>query len=689
MFSQNIANSSFTNGPRIKGEATQQFEALIKNILESCAEKKEIQISYNLLSEMIITVNQQTYNLTQILKHNPDFEQLLFSNEDIERYDAYLRDPMTVNQHVESLVKQLELKLSHAVNDDEREQLIKDIQYTKAAISKAKILFPHLTLAEISPVFFYTKNFYAPIYHLLKFAAQHPLPSVEDKGKGKINGVWFDDHMIDVICDFAAKLNPAYDPSNPSYDPSDIVLITALVKETLLHTSIAASALSKRMQSELKIIYASTYANLEKNISDVSGVGLALVRDEDAADFVVVSHEKSHIVDDFVIVDHEEMVNDFIFIPDHKNDYLYRLYVVGYGQIIGQYSSPVHLQELLNTKKIKNNSGVTFTPSEIERILAVFNQATDFSLCQDMDKLSKTKLMNVLRELANENNLMHEKIYHAEEDGNYFEKAYIPDISKNMDTQNSYQFIKTFCSTSTVPMEDFCQGTKIITTLINPLGYVKNIDPISRNSGEEERLLIPNQQIAYTKIETTKDEFGKPFIKLEGYPIRSIDGVSPLSYSHEMIMLRENLINLFSAIEGEGKGADHEMVLQWLKSIIVTMEDKCSKAIIVNIAKNLISYYLNIIITHQPDSLTLFRKNISDKNALASLINAFIKDNFDMCLPETADEIKAASETRILVSELFEKKSGCQEEHLDFSLEAVKIFHIENYVSTRLTNTNY
>lgn len=523
---------AFTQGPRFKGEATQQFENLIKDILQSHHEKNDIRVSFNSLSEMVIHANQHTYNLTQLLKHQPDFEQLQFNESDISKYDAFLRNPSTVSRHIE-------LGNDTTLND----------------LENMKNIFPHLSSAEMSAIREYTGNFWAPIYYLFKFNAQKPFPKTKELA---IDTSDLANSLIGILISLAKKSDPDYNPNKIlNYELNDTIIFNSLIKELLLLTSIAANALSKT-QSELNLFTATTYSELEKNVSKISGIALALVQaqNENIIDFVMVSNETPEEVDGFVVTPRES-VERIILTPEP----IFRMVIIGYGKIINEAPQLIDLKELLAKE---NAFGFSFSEIEIKEVFSQIYSGKTFNSLENISSTIRTKLIDILMDYENTKNLMSENIYHYEEDAKYFDETYVSDITEKIGTENSFQFIKSFCSTSNLPLDQFkSSGVNILTCLINRIGFVKNIESISIHRQEAERLLIPGQQIAYTHIEskTTTDSDGRERkdINLYGFPIRSIDGMNPFSYSHKACLFREKAISLSDASEKNVSSQPHEV----------------------------------------------------------------------------------------------------------------------------------
>ncbi len=77
-------------GPRMKGHATQYFEKVMHAFLDPTA---KVECRYNMLGELEVSVQSktknETYNLTKILEHHPDFEQISFTDKQIKQYENF------------------------------------------------------------------------------------------------------------------------------------------------------------------------------------------------------------------------------------------------------------------------------------------------------------------------------------------------------------------------------------------------------------------------------------------------------------------------------------------------------------------------------------------------------------------------------------------------------------------------
>lgn len=493
-------SQAFTQGPRFKGTATVYFEKLIKDILLAYQNKQAIQVNYNVADAMIITANNNLYNLTELLHHHPDFEQLTFSEKDLALYDQFLRDPATTFGHIE-LDSYLDKKQFDAIHH----------------------AFPNLSAAELSPIRHYTGSFYAPIYFLLKHDAAKPFPKQDELG-----GTIYEMNLVYTFLNFARKL---HGEQIEDYDPQDPVLLVNVIREILLHMAFACSALSKPVQSELNICIAASQSDLEKNQNKMVGISLVLV----------------------------------------PNGALYDVYSVAYGKIVSKTRHSIDLRSLFDSSYAVR----ILSPKETQEIWTELKSFSEFSWLDALLPLTRTKLIGMLTNLDEVSDLLNEEVIRVEEDVPFFNSEYIPAIFRNLHTNRSFQFTKGFDSTSLELLEYFMsEGLNVITTLVNPITFGCNIESISWYPNEKERLFLPNQQIAYTAATKVNENR----IELRGYPIRSIDGIDPFSYSPQPIVDLEKKMSamLFAKPAVKAKKDEKVALLSAVKELIVELSGEIS-----------------------------------------------------------------------------------------------------------------
>lgn len=75
------------HGPLVKSAATYELEKLVKEL--ALANQSEIDFKFNIFSELEISIHDTTYNLSKILEHQADFEQLELTDNDISAFKDY------------------------------------------------------------------------------------------------------------------------------------------------------------------------------------------------------------------------------------------------------------------------------------------------------------------------------------------------------------------------------------------------------------------------------------------------------------------------------------------------------------------------------------------------------------------------------------------------------------------------
>jgi ankyrin repeat protein len=95
MLKYDAHTAGLAQGPRMKSNATIEFEKIIRELLNP---KAVIHCQYNVLNELLLNINGIGYNLTTLLQHQPDFEQLAFTPEEIAQYANFIIDPTLSHQ---------------------------------------------------------------------------------------------------------------------------------------------------------------------------------------------------------------------------------------------------------------------------------------------------------------------------------------------------------------------------------------------------------------------------------------------------------------------------------------------------------------------------------------------------------------------------------------------------------------
>ncbi|MCE3237257.1 MAG: hypothetical protein K0R24_238 [Gammaproteobacteria bacterium] len=227
-------------GAREKTKETRLLEAMIKGILEEHAAGRKIAVSYNADREMMVQVGATSYNLTLILKHHPDWEQLEFTPTDIARFKEFLNDPAT--------------------------SYPEDPVLNKPAIRNQ---FPNLQLAELNAIRNYTGGFYTAINHVLRSNGTQEFPDPNTLKPGE----------------FRKALEMFVQPGG-SLD------LNQLLTEVLLNTALSASALSKPIQDQMPLCTAPSVEALKKKIGEVKGISIVLIGEGDEREFVIVAYGK-------------------------------------------------------------------------------------------------------------------------------------------------------------------------------------------------------------------------------------------------------------------------------------------------------------------------------------------------------------------------------------------------------------
>jgi hypothetical protein len=468
------ASIRFTQGPRQKSKATIADENLVKDMLYAYRDKCELKINYNTINELVITVNGHFYNLAQLLKHQPDFEQLIFSPDDLKIYEQFLRSPQTAFGHIE-----------------------KSLYMTEEKLQEIERAFPGLTRAELSPIRSYTIQLYAAMNFLTKFNATKIFPRQEEVSNS--TDYVYDNEDIDLkaaLSDFADKLHP----TNYSYDPSDPALLAPAVRELVLATGIASSALSKPLQDELHVAVAVSHEALQDNFKRITG-------------------------------------NTLIFIPRGKK---FDIVIVAYGRLINQ-TSIVDVHALLAMHHTMQHDGIVLTSEEFIELTAQLNTTEKWNSLEDLSSIAKIKLIDIVTAEKAVKDLFYEPLIRFDEDVAYFKTHYLPAIYDTINTRYCFHFYSAFYSSSFGSDPAMHHGLNIQTRLINPITWGRNIQLVSLFDQEEERLYIPNQQFGFTSVTSPLNENNRTVIYIDGFPIRSIDGLED-NYSHAAMLEREKSI---------------------------------------------------------------------------------------------------------------------------------------------------
>lgn len=611
-----------TQGPRLKSNATIQFEKLIKDILLAYQNKQAINVSYNAQNEMIIIANNEFYNLSQILINNPDFEQLDFDGNDLKILRTFLMNPRTTYYHVE-----LDLERG----DDE------DKEYARKAIERMQKVFPTVSLDELSTVRNYTGGvFYSAINFILRSNAKARFNTIR---------IPYEDNLDVVLAQVGTSHNMEPDPTNPAF-------LSVLVNEIMMHMGMIGFVLSKNLQQEIKLCAAKSLDDIEKNIDKITNVTYALV----------------------------------------PNGNQYKVYMIAYSKILNA-SVPVtiNLNELLARHTKPNDNGVVVSENEIKYILAQLNAVNRFSLLENIQGLLLTKLTDVLTTNGTVENLKYEHIYRGDYINDFIKNVYLPPINDNLKRDGySVNFPQGFYSTTGSYDRIFKYPQTLITILINPILFGKNIEATSYSYYELERLLTHKQQLIFTNLfEEENDDILE--VTLLGFLARSLDGIDPYSYLHDATLLREALIALdqvIPSIENEEVKTAIKQQLSVIACGSMLMENDSSEAhtMTLDVKQRLLAltqilslYYLNLMLSSGPQH-QLFSRQASVNDDLCKVIKKVMKDIFSIHLPTNVNEIRRSHLINIPLSSKVDENNR----HLIIDQDAVR-----NIFKSREDNTSF
>ncbi|HSW70421.1 MAG TPA: hypothetical protein VLH77_00380 [Gammaproteobacteria bacterium] len=223
-------------GPRLKTEDTRLLEELAKKILTEAEAGREIEVDYDANNDMIVKVGKSFYNLSEILKHHPDWKQFEFTPEDIQKYEAFLAHNTTVYRSDPDLNKQ-------AIRNQ----------------------FPGFELGELNAIRNYTGEFYTGINFLLRANGKNKFPAPNFKDPSEF------DEMLKKFWGANKKCN-----------------LNQLVTEIILHATMAAFALSKPIPKKLYTV--SSLAVLQKQLQNIKGISVILIGQGNKREFAIVAY---------------------------------------------------------------------------------------------------------------------------------------------------------------------------------------------------------------------------------------------------------------------------------------------------------------------------------------------------------------------------------------------------------------
>lgn len=244
-------------GPQNRTTATIDLQDLIKTILIACKENRQINVTFNDDDDMIISIknenNIENYNLTSILKGEPNWEHISLDSNDMDNYESFLKNAANppVYGHIEKA----------------------RINHKSADIDEIKREFPLLTLAECSAIHHYSSELYIAINYILRFNGQSGFLDLlhrPDEPEFASLARKFNNNMA---------LAPGEHPSNLNH----------MVIEALLVSAFSAHALTKRFWYD-RMVIASSLDELKQNLKTMSGFVIAMIGEGDNKQIAVIQH---------------------------------------------------------------------------------------------------------------------------------------------------------------------------------------------------------------------------------------------------------------------------------------------------------------------------------------------------------------------------------------------------------------
>lgn len=133
----------FEYGPLAKSNAAFELEQVIHAILND----EDIVVNFNIFNELIIATAQKSFNITELLSHNPHLEHIYLSDKNLDTYVKFIR---STRGH--------EIKLNNHLNPDEDIYKKRDPEGEHA----------HLHYGEKLAISLYTTGFYREIQEFLR-----------------------------------------------------------------------------------------------------------------------------------------------------------------------------------------------------------------------------------------------------------------------------------------------------------------------------------------------------------------------------------------------------------------------------------------------------------------------------------------------------------------------------------------
>ncbi len=517
-------------GPIEKGDATWHFEQLIKDLLHHNTHE----VSYNQNGEMTIIVNHHFYNLTQILLHEPDFELLQFSQEDIAAYHELIKN-------IQGPLR----KKAFAIDESTRTKI-----------------FPEMSNEEASAVRYYTDDcsFYRLVNHLYRHHAVKP----------------FDTNQYDDLPD--SLLEEIADEAHVQLNTDDF--LNVIIKEVLIHSAIALFGLSKNYFKHIGLYFVNSTFNFESHQDSINGPGLILKRLENQ--YENPSPVETNISEELCT----SIPSSALRAPSphawgegKMREVLWEARVFAYGkflkktaliplkEIVDKASEPesVRKKNPLPKKmpfrlfgKSCEDEVSTITENNIQYYFSFNEKEQLFNVLEEFDKKDliefesnhplMEKLCFFLRQQPEIQELFYETVIRVEQVDDYVlanVNKIKQEIKKNgwgMYRTEGFQgafgdsenYLEVYRKHGRESDCDLFKKIKI------PISYVKNIESISSVLDEAERVILSGTQVIFTSYKhSTVDD--NDVYELDGKVFRSIDSTHPSSYSRAHVALREIL----------------------------------------------------------------------------------------------------------------------------------------------------
>ncbi len=129
--SEQSASVGLIQGPRVKGYATCQLEQAVLTLLNNW---QSTEIIINELGDLEIIANKQVFNISQILRFQPDFEQINLSHQDLDNYlEIIIESDEELSRKKYRLIRKSSLADSDTSNDLHLAEKMAIYLYTSSA----------------------------------------------------------------------------------------------------------------------------------------------------------------------------------------------------------------------------------------------------------------------------------------------------------------------------------------------------------------------------------------------------------------------------------------------------------------------------------------------------------------------------------------------------------------------------